>query len=668
MPTRREVLQFGVAAPFAPLAQAAAGAIQKIEVFPVAYPVTARFKFFTKPERPAIFVKVTAESGAYGWGQSVPVPTWSYETPESALSTLENYLAPALIGRDPADIAGAHAAMNRVIAPSFSTGMPIAKAGIDLALHDLAGRIAGKSMAEMWGRKALDRVALSWTVNTTKIEEVESLVEQGRTRGYRNFNIKVAPNLAFDVALCRMVRKLAPEGFLWADANGGYDLKTALEAVPKLARAGAAVLEQPVPSNRLTGFRELKKQGALPIILDEGVVSVADLEEYIKLELLDGVAMKPARTAGLLAARQQVELLERHKLMFLGSGLTDPDVALAAALQLYAAFGLRYPAALNGPQFLEGTSFLRRPLVVRDGAIETPKGPGLGVEVDEERVRAASASRRTQVTVPAGFAFRDVSATSLELTEGGRPVFVYHHGMQLKAGVPERYLRSSYLHPVYAPDGTVVTDDFPRDHFHHRGLSWMWPVVRVEGKQYDPWACEPGMQTRFVRWMARGAAAGRARLAVENGWFIGERKVVAETVDMVVHPAAANRRSFDLALTFEAVEAPVEIAGTPDGNKGYGGLSFRFAPREATAIITEKGKEARDTNMAPHPWAELAAAYQGRRASARVDIDPGHPGYPNGWCLRHYGFLGVNYPGLKPLTLEAGKPLVLKYHVTLASA
>jgi L-alanine-DL-glutamate epimerase-like enolase superfamily enzyme len=268
-PTRRQVLQLGAAAPFVPAAaRAAADAIAKIEVFPLPYPVTGRFKFLTKPERPSVLVKVTAESGAYGWGQSVPVPTWSYETTESAVSALENYLAPPLIGRDPADIAGAHAIMNRAISPSFSTGMPIAKAGIDLALHDLAGRKAGKSVAEMWGRKPLDRVTLSWTVNTTDVNEIETLVEEGRKRGYQNFNVKVGPDLAFDLELCRRVRALAPRGFLWADANGGYDVKTALEAAPKLAEAGVAVLEQPVPSNRLTGLRELKRQGALPIILD----------------------------------------------------------------------------------------------------------------------------------------------------------------------------------------------------------------------------------------------------------------------------------------------------------------------------------------------------------------------------------------------------------------
>ncbi|MGC9970074.1 MAG: enolase C-terminal domain-like protein [Bryobacteraceae bacterium] len=383
--TRRRLLQSFAALPFLKDAPP----IRAIEVFPVRYPVDGFFKFFSKPERPAVLVKVTCEDGAVGWGQSVPLPTWSYETLESATGTLRNYLAPALIGKNPTDLAAAHAAMNKVIAPSYSTGMPIAKAGLDLALHDVAGKLAGKSLPELWGRKPLQRIALSWTVNVKSLDEVEPLVERGRQRGYRHFNIKVGPDPAFDVPLASVVRRLAPESFLWADANGSYDMETALLAAPRLRDAGVDVLEQPVPPNRLSGLAALKKQGALPIILDEGVVSVVDLEEFHKLGLLDGVAMKPARTAGLFDARRQVEYLERNKLMFLGSGLTDPDVSLAASLALYGAYALRYPAALNGPQFLSG-SFLKRPFRVEGGALNVPTGPGLGVEVDEQKVREAA--------------------------------------------------------------------------------------------------------------------------------------------------------------------------------------------------------------------------------------------------------------------------------------
>jgi L-alanine-DL-glutamate epimerase-like enolase superfamily enzyme len=148
------------------------------------------------------------------------------------------------------------------------------------------------------------------------------------------------------------------------------------------------VLEQPVAANRLSGFAAVRKLGALPILMDEGIVSHVELEEFIALGLLDGVAMKPARTAGLWDARQQVEILERRKMMFLGSGLTDPDVSLAASLVLFGAYGLRYPAALNGLQFLTG-SFLKAPFVLENGSLRVPTGPGLGVEVDEDAILRA---------------------------------------------------------------------------------------------------------------------------------------------------------------------------------------------------------------------------------------------------------------------------------------
>ena len=655
MLTRRGLLQIGASAVFGRSAGAAAPRITRFEVFPVAYPVKGHFKFLSKPERPTVFVKLTTEDGSTGWGQSVPLSTWSYETLETATITLEQYLGPAVVGRDPLDIAGAHAAMNKAIPPSFSTGMPITKAGVDLALHDLAGKLAGKSVAEMWGRKPLERVPLSWTVNAASLSEVDQLVEQGRALGYRNFNVKVSPDKRFDLELCRRVKQLAPNTFLWADANGGYDLATALEMAPKFADAGVNVFEQPIPPNRLTGLQELKKQGALPIILDEGVVNSAELEEYIKLKLLDGVAMKPARTAGLLDARRQVELLEWHRLLFLGSGLTDPDIALAAALQLYAGYGLKYPAALNGPQFLNA-SYLKHPIEVKDGAAVLPQGPGLGVEVDVAAL--ARPQRITQVTVTSAFAFQEVGGTGMQLSRGGKPVFVYNYGMMLPAGVPERYRRSSYIHPLWAPNGAVLTDDFPKDHYHHRGLSWMWPHVIVDGKDYDQWVVG-GLHTRFLRWQAREAGADSAHLAVENGWFVGERQVLKESVDVV-----ATADGLALTLTFDAL-TPLQIQGTHEGNKGYGGLGMRFAPRRNTVLTTDKGMEPKDTDLVPHPWAELQGDFAEGRGAARIDIDPSNPAYPNGWCLRNYGFLGVNYPGLDPVSLTLGKPLVMKYRARM---
>ena len=363
--------------------------IDRIELFPLRYPMTGYFKFFTGPHgsagRAAVIIKVTADDGTIGWGQSIPIAKWSYETLETSTVVLREYYAPVLVGRDPTDIDGALAALDRVIAPGFTTGMPITRAGIDLALHDLAGKLQGKSLAQLWGRPAGKPITLSWTVNVTNLDDVDRVLEEGRQRGYRNFNIKVAPDPEFDIQLASLVRRGAPDSFLWADANGGYSTEAALKVAPRLADVGVDVFEAPLRPNQISGYQALKKQAALPILMDEGVVSPTDLEEFDRLGMLDGMAMKPARCGGLISNRRQIELCNERGLIWLGSGLTDPDISLAATLALYAAYGLAKPAALNGPQFLTA-DVLSKPLRIEKDQAYGPEGPGLGVEVDEQKV------------------------------------------------------------------------------------------------------------------------------------------------------------------------------------------------------------------------------------------------------------------------------------------
>jgi hypothetical protein len=250
----------------------------------------------------------------------------------------------------------------------------------------------------------------------------------------------------------------------------------------------------------------------------------------------------------------------------------------------------------------------------------------------------------------------------VELAEAGQPVFTYNYGMVLKPGAPDRYARSCYIHPLYAPGGTVVTDDFPRDHFHHRGIGWMWPRIEVRGELHSTWEPRGRMHQEFVRWIAREASPEQARIEAENAWMLDGRAVVREIVRITAAPGG----HFDLALSFEALGEPVTIQGTLDERKGYGGLGCRFAERDGTILRSDKGVEKQDSDMQPHAWAELEGNFEDGHARLRIEDDPKNPGYPNGWCLRHYGFLGVNYPGLKPHVLEPGKPLKLKYRLTVA--
>ena len=120
------------------------------------YPFAGEFKFF-QPDRngrvvrPTILVRLTDDQGQTGWGQAVPVPTWSYETVETVTSTLTGYLAPAILGADPADLAAVHQRMERAIRPGLTIGQPLCKAAVDLACHDLAGKQADQPVVGLLG-------------------------------------------------------------------------------------------------------------------------------------------------------------------------------------------------------------------------------------------------------------------------------------------------------------------------------------------------------------------------------------------------------------------------------------------------------------------------------------------------------------------------------------
>lgn len=269
------------------------------------------------------------------------------------------------------------------------------------------------------------------------------------------------------------------------------------------------------------------------------------------------------------------------------------------------------------------------------------------------------------------FTFKPVSDLSLGLFEGDRPVFVYNHGTIGREGVPERYNRANYFHPVYGMDGEVLTDDFPKDHYHHRGMFWGWPTVRLgdgkggKGKTYNSWIPK-GFEYKFERWTCRHAGSRAAALGVETGWHAGGRKVVHEKMLVVVHPASGDGRALDVEFVWTALDAPVTLKGA--GGKGYGGLTFRFHARKGTVVITvPSGRTKKDLVAKRLEWADLSARFGSAKglSGASVFVDPGHPDYPPVWLTRHYGPLCVGWPGLVEGTLEPGKPVTCRYRVWL---
>lgn len=370
--------------------------IARIEVGRFDYEFVGEFKFFKpgpdgKIRRPSILVRLTDEAGITGWGQAVPVPSWTYETPESVETTLRYYLADAVLGADPEDLQDIHQRMDRAIRPGFSVGQPLCKAALDLACYDLKAERLGISVSQLLGGAQQDSLQLSWTVASPHLESVEKQLAEGRSRGYQHFNIKVGypQTPEYDLQLARMVRQFSPQGFLWADANTGYTLETALDILPRLADAGVQVIESPLPPAQIRGYQALKRLSALPVYMDEGIVSPVEVQEFIRLEMMDGITLKPARSAGLWPSERIASLARGHQISLLGSGLSDPDLSLAAALHLYAALGIDKPCALNGPQYLSG-SLAEDPLQPQGDRLAIPPGPGLGLTMSERALAALS--------------------------------------------------------------------------------------------------------------------------------------------------------------------------------------------------------------------------------------------------------------------------------------
>jgi hypothetical protein len=263
---------------------------------------------------------------------------------------------------------------------------------------------------------------------------------------------------------------------------------------------------------------------------------------------------------------------------------------------------------------------------------------------------------------PDAFRFTNITAQSLALFEGDRPVFVYNHGILQKAGVPADRARSTYVHPLYGLDGEVLTDDFPRDHYHHRGLFWAWPHVRIGEQHHDLWMLK-GIEQRFERWTTREASAGGATLGVENGWYVGNRKVVREQVWFRAAPATDSERVLDLEFFWVPVGEPLTLEGAED--KSYGGLTLRFAPHTNTVITTPLGQGEKDLTITRLPWADFSARFAGRAqlSGAAILVAPDHPDYPPEWLTRHYGALCLGWPGVKSKTFQPGETIRCRYRV-----
>lgn len=269
-----------------------------------------------------------------------------------------------------------------------------------------------------------------------------------------------------------------------------------------------------------------------------------------------------------------------------------------------------------------------------------------------------------------GFCFTDLDKKTLKLADGDKPVMAYNYGTITDEKVPKkdsRRSRACYVHPLWGLGGEVLTDDFPRDHYHHHGVFWSWPHVGIDGKEYDLWTYK-NISLQFVKWLGRETGPVAAVLGVENGWFVGDKKVMVERVWLRTSKVADDARALDIDFVW-IPQQPITLRGAE--GKSYGGLTVRFAVKNAkdSVITVPKGPAKEDLPDTPLAWADLTAKMPGGSApsGAAIFIPREHPDYPPTWLTRHYGAMCVGWPGVKGRTFEPGKPIRLSYRIWIHS-
>jgi hypothetical protein len=263
------------------------------------------------------------------------------------------------------------------------------------------------------------------------------------------------------------------------------------------------------------------------------------------------------------------------------------------------------------------------------------------------------------------FELKPLGDKSLELLDGGKPVLVYNFGIVTRDWVPpkdNRRSRGCYVHPLYGLNGEVLTESAPKDHYHHHGIFWAWPHVSIAGHQYDLWTYKD-IQQKFARWLSQETGPLSAAIGVENGWFVGDRKVMIERVWMRAYPVQGDHRALDFDMFWIPVDQPITLRGAE--GKSYGGLNLRFAPRQETVITVPQGSPKEDLPDTPLSWADLTGKFAAAPgpSGAAIFVDPRDPDYPPTWLTRHYGILCVGWPGVKDRTFPAGKPIHLRYRI-----
>ncbi len=332
-------------------------------------------------------VKLVAEDGAVGWGETCPVgPTYAEAHAGGARAALSE-MAPGLIGADIWPMA-LHHRMN-----SLLNGHNYAKAAFDIAAHDLMGKALGVNVADLLGGAQTDRVPSYYATGVGAPDDIARLAKQKLDEGYPRLQIKVGGRpVEIDIeTICKVWEVISGSGMrLAVDGNRGWTTRDALR-VSRECPDIPFIMEQ--PCNTYQDLQKIRPQVTHGIYMDENSVDLNTVIAAAGTGLVDGFGMKVTRIGGLQHMRTFRDICEARNLPHTCDDSWGGDIIAAACTQIAATVRptLMEGAWLAAP-YIEGNYDPENGIRIVGGHIQRPTGPGLGVTPDETRFGAPVAS------------------------------------------------------------------------------------------------------------------------------------------------------------------------------------------------------------------------------------------------------------------------------------
>jgi L-alanine-DL-glutamate epimerase-like enolase superfamily enzyme len=321
-----------------------------------------------------IFLRMITQGGITGLGCAAPDLEVCGETPEGAEEAFSSIVAPALRGRDPLQRLRLLESLGRRLLPDH----PSVLAAVDMALHDLLGKVAGQPTRIILGgfrRRILAAITIGIDDEALVAERARELVASG----IRALKLKGGRSVDADVARVRRVREIVgPRVQLRFDANQGYGVEDALRFIQETRPCNLELLEQPTPRRQPDLLGAVTRGVGVPVMADESLMSLRDAFRIARRDLADMVNVKLQKVGGIEEARRIDSVARAARLETMVGCMDEAGLAIAAGLH----FALAHPnvayADLDGHIGLVGDPTASA-VTIRDGYLEPAPGPGLGV-------------------------------------------------------------------------------------------------------------------------------------------------------------------------------------------------------------------------------------------------------------------------------------------------